>query len=429
MDKVEFKPSHVIAIDGSCISVSLKEGYPGAEVGYVTIASVILKLDLLRKLDTMRPIDPVQFRKTEEAESLDAVFPGCNIVVDNEVSARSSFRRTLYELLRDTRLFEEGESLLETYEVLLADKPLDTPSKRQSCPYSNMYEDDCDAQEQIYQRGQGEYGCNCFSSRPLYSTDALRIHERMRPDSTNSGIFTETMQVLERLWLIHILRGFEKLGYLQLLKSCAFMLDGPLAIFGQPAWLSQSIKKELQRINSVAHPHTDNHDLLIIGIEKSGTFVSHLEQLANTKMIEEEAIRDRSFLDIASRIRDNSLIYPQMAFLLTDSYIKQNIIYSESVRSYGRQTYFGRKFFYRTKSGAYIVASLPFLREADDDLTYAEPKQFPRLADAMALFDQLVSSKYPNSLSPIVAAHSEAAIPLNLGKKVLEKLARDLMQE
>lgn len=47
----------------------------------------------------------------------------------------------------------------------------------------------------------------------------------------------------------------------------------------------------------------------------------------------------------------------------------------------------------------------------------------------MALFDQLVSSRYPNSLAPVVAAHAEAAIPLNLGKKVLERMARDLMQK
>jgi hypothetical protein len=59
----------------------------------------------------------------------------------------------------------------------------------------------------------------------------------------------------------------------------------------------------------------------------------------------------------------------------------------------------------------------------------AEVGQFPRLADAMHLLDDLVSSRFPNSLQPIVAAHAEASIPLNMGKRVLEQLARELTQK
>jgi hypothetical protein len=109
-------------------------------------------------------------------------------------------------------------------------------------------------------------------------------------------------------------------------------------------------------------------------------------------------------------------------------YIKRNIVYSESDRLYGRQTYFGRKLFYKTASGALIVATLPFLNDWHRDLRQAEPSQYPRLADAMALLDQLVSSRYPHSLAPIVSAHAEAAIPLNLGIRVLEDMARKLMR-
>jgi hypothetical protein len=45
----------------------------------------------------------------------------------------------------------------------------------------------------------------------------------------------------------------------------------------------------------------------------------------------------------------------------------------------------------------------------------------------MQLLDKLVSARYRNSLMPIISAHAEAAIPLTLGKNVLEKLARKLM--
>ncbi len=420
----QFQPTHIIAIDGSNISVPIKDGYPGAELGYVTVASVILNLELLNELDKDRPVNPVEYRKTEDAESIDSVFPGCNIVLDNDLSAKSSFRKVIYELLDGKRLFEDGESLLETYEALLEFKP----NEEQKCPYSDMYEDNCLAKRPVYERGKDAYRCHCVACLPLYSTDALRVHERFHPDGTNAAIYTELMQVLERLWLVHILRGFEQKGYLRLLKNFAFILDGPLAVFGQPAWLSQSIKYELKRLNEAAQPYTDGHDILIIGIEKSGAFVTHFEQLVlttrNSRNSEEMNI---PFIQLAAHHMNNSLVPPQTACLLSDNYIKRNIIYSESTRPYGRQTYFGRKFFYRTKSGAQIVATLPFLNDYHENLKEAKPDQYPRLADAMALFDQLVSSRYPNSLAPVVAAHAEAAIPLNLGKKVLEKMARDLM--
>lgn len=427
----QFRPTHVIAIDGSNISSPLRDGYPGAEVGYVTVASVILNLSLLDKLEKNRPVDPVAYRKTEDAESIDSVFPGCNIVIDDEKSAKSSFRKVLFEVLSEKRLFEDGESLLDTYEALLEYKPDDEPGKEQKCPYFDIYEEICTSPKPVYVKRKGKYKCSCKDCLPLYSTDALRIHERFHPDGSNAAIYTEVMQVLERLWLIHILRGFEAKDYLRLLKNFAFVLDGPLAVFGQPAWLSQSIKQELKRLNKVAQPYTDNHDILIIGIEKSGAFVTHFEQLVLTTANNDDLLRkdEIPFNQLAAYHMNSSLIPPQTACLLTDEYIKRNIIYTESTRAYGRQTYFGRKFFYRTKSGAQIVASLPFLKDYHEDVKQANLDQYPRLADAMALFDQLVSSRYPNSLAPVVAAHAEAAIPLNLGKKVLEQMARDLMRD
>lgn len=351
-----FRPTHVIAIDGSNIPVSIREGYPGAEIGYVTVASVILNLGLLDELDKNRPVNPVSYRKTEDAESIDSVFPGCNIVIDEEISAKDSFRRAMFELLSEKRLFDEGESLLDTYQALLEYKQDDD----QKCPYYGVYEDNCLATEPRYLKKEGEYRCNCGANFPLYSTDALRLHERFHPDDSNSAIYTEIMQVLERLWLIHILRGFEKKGYLRLLKNFAFVLDGPLAVFGQPAWLSQSIKQELKRINKAARPYMDGLDMLIVGIEKSGSFVTHFEQLVLSKQSNEDLANiDVPFSQLATYHLSNSLIPPQTACLLSDQYIKRNIVYSESTRPYGRQTYFGRKFFYRTKSGALIVASLP----------------------------------------------------------------------
>lgn len=401
----KWQPDWVLAIDGSHQEESIKDGYPGAEVGYIAIAAVLMNVAKIKELDFQRPVNPKSFRETENVESIDSVFPGCNIVIDSETSAKNSLRKALFETFDANRLFSDGESLLDTFEALLQFKPVDP---KPDCPYAD--EESCLANDKKYLSREGKYSCQCSYENKLYSTDALRIHEGMFPDSANGAMFAEIMQVLECIVVVHILRWLEQNKLLWILRNMAIVLDGPLAVFGRPAWLHLAILHELNRINTVAKSSTDGQDLLLVGVEKSGTFVTHFERIDQ----DETGIQGKFPL--------------QTVGLLTDEYIKKNIIFSESTKPYGSATYFGRKFFYKTVSGARLVASVPFLDESHRDMTRADPDQFPRLADAIGLLDQLVSSRYQNSLSPLISAHGEASIPMNLGARVLEKMAKELIQ-
>ncbi|MDP1694177.1 MAG: hypothetical protein Q8L34_01425, partial [Candidatus Woesearchaeota archaeon] len=77
-DSDEF-PIFAIAIDGSSPEITVKNGYPGARVGYCSIASVLLDLEKIEELDQQRPINPIEFRKTQESTGIDAAFPGSNV--------------------------------------------------------------------------------------------------------------------------------------------------------------------------------------------------------------------------------------------------------------------------------------------------------------------------------------------------------------
>ena len=137
----------------------------------------------------------------------------------------------LFEYLNDIRLLA-GESLLGTYEALLEHKPKGTEP---DCPYSA--EGDCQLADNKYHRENGKYSCQCPSENTLYSTDALRVHERMIPDSANGEMFGEIMQVFERLVVIHILRGFKQQNVLHLLKNTAIVIDGSTRCF----WISSLV--------------------------------------------------------------------------------------------------------------------------------------------------------------------------------------------
>jgi hypothetical protein len=395
-------PDFIVAIDGSSQEVPVKTGYPGAQVGYLTVASILLDLGAVDRLDSARPADPVAFRKTEDAATIDAALPGSNVVTRTHKSAKVAFREELYEVFHNEVVDSQDRvPLLDTYEALLSRKPTTRP---QTCPYDDL---GCNRSFVI---GPGLSECACGERRSIWSTDALRIHERFREVGTNGEGFGEVMQVWERVLLVHLLRAFERRGFRAQAHRLAFFLDGPLALFGHPAWLSAAISAELQRINAEVHALT-GRDLVIVGVEKTGTFVAHFDEIDQTETRGEER-----FL-------------PQSYFLLTDAYIKRRIIYSDSPKRYGIDTYFGRKFFYKTKSGARIVASIPFLDPSQDTLDSDDIRLYPSFATVCALLDKLVSCRYPNALAPLVSAHAQAAIPLHLGAKVLEQLARALMRD
>jgi hypothetical protein len=394
-------PSLVLAIDGSHAEVDVRNGYPGAKIGYCSVASVVLNLAEVERLDAIRPVNPIDFRRTEDPSSDASALPGCNVITRNHTSAKDSFRETVFELWHDAIIDEEDNArLLATYQALLVYKPTDTIS----CPYAHL---GCERDVAI---GTNVGTCPCDRRKPLYPTDALRIHERFNDDAGSNGeAFGLVMTTWERLLLIHLLRCFEQRNWLDRLTDIAFFLDGPLAVFGPPAWLSAAISKELQRLNALVRAQTDS-DLIIVGIEKSGNFVAHFDE-------------------IDKREDGSPHFLPGSYFLPTDSYIKERVIFSDSTKRYGEDTYFGRKFFYKTQSSARIVANMPFLTVSQDSLNTDDPAAFQKFGTVCTLLDKLVTSRFPNALGPIVSAHAQASIPLHLGQKVLKQLAQALMRE
>jgi hypothetical protein len=394
-------PDLILSIDGGHHEVHPEKGFPGAEYGYVTIAAVLLDLEKIKTLENDDFIDPKEFRKTEKPASQESVFPGCNMVVDDDKDAKSSFRKILFEELKNNRPFPDCESLLETYEYLFR-------LKREKFEDRNMPDSPIDELEEKMTYGYGEYICP-HSGEPLFSTDALRLHELMNPSGSSGELFGQTMSTFEKLWFVNILRAFERKGtdWLRTLRRIAFILDGPLAVFSTSSWLTKVIEIEIWRINEL-QKKINNSDLIVLGLEKSGTFFNHFLEIDVSK----DGVAD---------------VFPkQCALLLTDEYIKKNIIYSGSEKLYGQDTYFGRKLFYKTKSGQKLVPVIAWLSSYQKDIRSANPDQFVRLGDVLELLDNLVSSRYPNSITPLISAHAEASIPLNLSTRLFETIAREI---
>lgn len=398
----EHLPRFVVAVDGSHVPIPVRNGFPGAEIGFVSVALVLLDLQRIADLSQQRFPNPSEVEGTTSTDAGEFVLPGSNVQLSDGLDPPQSFRRQLHDALAELRTAEDGESLLDTFHALLAQKGRD---RSERCPY-----EDCVKADSGLERGIGAYTCSCKLSRPLYATDALRIHEAFAPTRSSGEAFGETMQVVERLMLVNLLRTIEQKNWLDSLDRIAFMLDGPLAVFGHPAWLKDAIQREIVRINNRVRDVT-GRDLLILGIEKTGEFMEHFLRL------------DTTVQGSPGNLQSGTV------FLLADQYIKQYIILSKSDRPYGFQTYFGRKFLYKTRSGARIVGMTPYLNDWHADLSSAQPDQYARLPDALALLDSLVSARYPDAMVPIVEAHAHAAIARGVGIRVLEQLVRELLND
>lgn len=397
------QPDLILAIDGSYVESPVEKGFPQANIGYIEVASVLLDM---KKIDEVTKEDfpnPRKVQDTETTATIEAVVPGCNVMEEGEneiTDVGAFFRKKLYEELLSHKAFEGGETLLDTYEYLLDLRIKAGIGRLPKSPIDGV-EDNMAIQHGVYKCPQ--------TGEPLYSTDALRLHELLNPTGTNGDMFGQTMSVLEKLWFMNILRSFEKKGWLATLRRVAFFLDGPLAVFSTPSWLASSIEQEIRRIND-AQKQINHQDMIIIGLEKTGTFFNHFEELDTNS----EGITDR---------------FPsESAFLLDDGYIKKNIIYSTSTKPYAQDTYFGRKFFYKTKSGQRLVPVLAFYSDSQKDIRTARPEQFPRLLDVLNLLDSLVSSRYPNSITPLISVHAEAAIPFAIGQKMFDDIARKIRE-
>jgi hypothetical protein len=187
-------PSLVLAIDGSHAEVDVRNGYPGAKVGCCSVASVVVNLAEVERLDVDRPVNPIDFRRTEDPSSDASALPGCNVITRDHLSAKDSFREAVFELLHDAIVDEEDNTrLLATYQALLACKPTGTIA----CPYTHL---GCDREVSIAANvgevgalGKRPFGRSCCSKWLIEGVPSITVKITWRPKrSVPSGSFTRS---------------------------------------------------------------------------------------------------------------------------------------------------------------------------------------------------------------------------------------------
>jgi hypothetical protein len=389
-------PNRVIAVDGSTISVPIDNGFPLAEVSLLKVALVSIDLSLLTG-NVDRIPSPRIFYDMEKAHTFDKVLPGANIdradVPDD--TPRKFFRETVQEAL-EAKIGSAHESLIETVREIVGGSRLGA-AKAPICPLEG-----CENELAI---GISRYTCPCSRKEALFEADAFRFSERFSDVSSNGEAHGEVRHLVEVLALLNVLRFFagaeSTLGYL---RDNVFILDGPLALFGHPAWLTPYVRRELVRINSLCR--RKGFELAVFGFEKSGAFVEHFEQL-----------------DFSAEKGPRCKYHPNTVIALDSKYINRNIaLRPENAKPHGKDTYFGRKVLYKTASGDHAVITTAMINEPSQDFERSDISCYPRLGDILNVLDHLATYLYRDGFMPLVRANAQAAIPLRKGSDIIRGL-------
>lgn len=392
-------PEYILSFDGSGSELQIDERFPSTRIGYIQIAAVLVYLTKMLDLEKNPFIDPVQLRQTSTESLFSLVLPGANIREKNCANLQDSWRLDIYQIFNEYVI--ENQRLLDIFWDLLK------YSGFQDLKYQRLFNNNvrlnrCPANEtcrnSIDIPVDGIKCPNCQSN--IYPTDILRVHEEINPLQSNEGPLHRVMSLLEHINLIGYLRYLVSRRP-ETLRKMAFIVDGPLALFGPQAWfhraifhfINEHIYKTLQT-KGIEYP-------IIIGIEKTGNFAEHAALISER-------------------------LAPQTLMVLTEEYIYNYILSAKPPQSgiYGAETYYGQKLFYKTKTHQMLTLTIPLLKK---EKLSTNVLKHPALLRTLKLLDHIGTRLYQDAVIPVALAHSFASIPLRIGSKVLKLLTEEFI--
>jgi hypothetical protein len=216
------------------------------------------------------------------------------------------------------------------------------------------------------------------------------LHEAVDNELGSGGVLGYLTTTVEQMLVIHLVRLILKTKP-SLLRQVLFVKDGPLAFFGQTANMHKPVRTLVRYL-------FQNHNLFMAGLEKSGAFVEHADQVA-------------------------SLMKPDTALVLTNDYIYRYVIPNSGDPSspYGRTTYYGHKVIFKTASGGMYVVTVP-TNEQKISPTY---KDLNNLEIILTNIQMLRCDMYDNSLIPVALANKLVSLANHPSSRVLQRFATE----
>jgi hypothetical protein len=393
-------PEYVVASDASKSDTPINDKLPSTQIGFIKVSHVLIEMDKYADLidPKTRFVDPFKAADLHRnASPVTYTLPGSNIRFQHAKTVKDGFRRAVFKQL-STDKANGGSSRLILTDTLLV---LNGGSLNlNSCPSCGKPED--------FKFNSNALQRTCpVCGEPVFLTDWLRLHEDISDFGNNTSAMTRMMNAVEHLLLAGLVNQVFRVDP-RALSKMAFVMDGPLAIFGQPAKLHARIMSLLQVIN-VRLNDLGLDPLLIIGLQKTGEVMDHANLL--------------------NKFLPNGVIK-----LLDDNYRNKYIKGSDSTtKNFGNETYYGQDFLFKTERGRIFNFAVPY--PFANKGSSADQSDFASAKATMATYGSLIERScdlirhfeldlYDSAIVPVALAHRHASISIVPGGKVLDIIAK-----
>lgn len=375
---------HVIALDGGYTAVPVKESFPSSLVTFFQFGALIFSLEDLDNLAVKPFVDPDDISRLKNMQRLKYTLPTKNILLRGESSLTDSVRRSMYDFF--VREPEDGP-LMDTlrwfvYQEYAGGQASYSLSNCPTCALPNIT---LEAKEM-----SREFTFVCPScGDAIYLTDVFRLHEAVDDELGAGGIVGYVTTMLEQILLAHLIKVMLK-AKPALLAEVLFIKDGPLAFFGQTANMHKPMRALVRFL-------VEKHYLFLAGLEKSGPFVDHANEIA-PKLKPGTAL-----------IVDNDYIYK---FILPGK--------ADPANPYGRTTYYGNKIIFKSRDEGIYVITLPTTKV----MTTPARTDFPHLDVILTNIERLKCDMYESALVPVALANKLVSLSNHPSSTILKKFAK-----
>jgi len=292
----------------------------------------------------------------------------------------NAVRQAIYESIKDVSL--NGE-VMETLKWIAFEKWRTTPRAlpKFQCPH-------CDSENATLPI-DSEKGLCVDCKNEIYITDMLGFHLEMGEDAASDSVASAYMNIHETLLLFTGIRHFWQTAK-GVLKRCLFIKDGPLQIRAQYSKLVNPIR------NFLLHAHADGYTINLIGQEKTGAFVDHLNL-------------------IGRNAPTSSLFIPDHAYICEQIQNRR-----PNGAPYGRDTNYGAKVFVSPNERCRLVLSIPVQTSMGSFIMKPDITQLIGIDRTLATLPALLSSRYENALLPVELANSVASLSTYPSAQILK---------
>ena len=381
----------IIAVDGGYTEVVLNKDFPSRSIHFLQFGALFFKLDDLAEIDSSAFIDPKDMAKLKNIQRLKVALPTRNLCFKDTNNLKETVLKAIYEFFFKSNL-DEDKSLIDTLAWFVFRKYKQGTRTEKDKSYNlatNPLTLEGNPILLSEDKMNRDYTFNCpETGGKIYLTDIFRLHEVIDEETGAAGILGYLVNVIEHLIIIHLIRLLYNTQP-EMLEKVLFIKDGSTGFFGQTAQLHVAMQDLINWL-------LDKQNILLVGLEKSGAFVDHAQEIQNK-------------LETGN------------ALILNDDYIYRYILpgTGDPNRPYASTSNYGHKVIFKTGIGQMYVVSLP-VRELHKNPISSD---LPNLHVILDNVEKLHCDMYDSALFPVALVNKLVSLSAHPSQRILTKFA------